>query len=332
MRARCLPVSTAVVLAVFACAVHAQSVISAHSGVIQYVEGDVAIDAQATQPKFAQFPEVKSGQILSTAEGRVEMLLTPGVFLRLAENSSVKMISNALSDTRLEVVNGSALIEVGELLPGNSITVVSGATEISLPKKGLYRIEADTARLRVYDGKAEVLKGEQKVTVKKGREVELDAPKLAAGKFDTKQTDAFYRWSGRRASYVAAANVTSAHVAGNSGYSSGFFSGRSFWSWNPYFGMFTFVPSSGIYQSPFGTSFYSPSMIRFLYIPRQSSPFGFAGGSRIGIGSQGMSRMGPGSLGNPGMSSAPRMAAPSMSPSSGGMSSPRSMSGGRTSR
>src|ERR1051326_8247865 len=84
----------------------AQSVISAHSGIIHYVEGEVSIDGNAIHPKFAEFPEVKAGQLVATAEGRVEILLTPGVFLRMAENTSVRMVSNALADTRLEVVSG----------------------------------------------------------------------------------------------------------------------------------------------------------------------------------------------------------------------------------
>src|SRR5579863_8699003 len=77
---------------VFAGGARAQSVISAHSGVIHYVEGDVTIDGSAVHPKFAEFPDVKSGQVLATEEGRVEVLLTPGVFLRLSENSSVRML------------------------------------------------------------------------------------------------------------------------------------------------------------------------------------------------------------------------------------------------
>ncbi|MEQ1949455.1 MAG: hypothetical protein ABL995_19850, partial [Bryobacteraceae bacterium] len=101
----------ALALVVLAAPVWAQAVISARSGIVHYVEGDVAIDGEATQPKFAQFPEVKNGQVLSTAEGRVEMLLTPGVFLRLSENSSVKMVSNSLANTRVEVLTGTALIE-----------------------------------------------------------------------------------------------------------------------------------------------------------------------------------------------------------------------------
>jgi len=305
----------------------AQSVISAHSGIVHYVEGDVSIDGQLTHPKFAQFPEVKPGQVLSTAEGRVELLLTPGVFIRLAENSSVKMIANALSDTRVEVVSGTALIEVGELLPDNAITLIAGSTQIALPKKGLYRIDAEPAQLSVYDGQALVSSSDQKVTAKKGREVDLDSGTLDVKKFDAKNTDAFYRWSGRRDSYIAAANVTSAHVASNSGYSSGFFGGRSAWSWNPYFGMFTFVPASGIYQSPFGSPFYSPSMIRFVYVPRMSSPFGYANGPP-GLASMTPGSFGSASLGGASAASAPRLAGPSMSPAPGGMVSPRSMSGG----
>src|ERR1700676_3978503 len=120
----------------------AQSVISAHSGVIHYVEGDVTIDGIPVHPKFAEFPDVKSGQLVATAEGRAEILLTPGVFLRMAENSSIRMLSNSLADTRLQVVSGSALVEVGELLEHNAISFEASGRHMELAKKGLYRINA----------------------------------------------------------------------------------------------------------------------------------------------------------------------------------------------
>src|SRR5579863_377171 len=93
-----------------------QSAISAHSGMVHYVEGKVLLDGQPVDPKFGEFPEVKNNQVLETAEGRAEVLLTPGVFLRIAENSSFKMLSNKLSDTALEMLSGSSLIEVDELM------------------------------------------------------------------------------------------------------------------------------------------------------------------------------------------------------------------------
>ncbi len=255
----------------FAGGARAQSVISAHSGVIHYVEGDVTIDGTAVHPKFAEFPDVKSGQVLATEEGRVEVLLTPGVFLRLTENSSVRMLSNALANTRLELVSGSALIEVAELLEHNAIAFDAAGAHIALAKKGLYRIDASPAQLRVFDGQAAVNLGADSLIARKGHQIDLDAAKLVDARFDVKDTDPFYRWSSRRADYVAAANVISARVASNSDYSSGFASGPSGWSWNPYFGMYTFLPANGVYFSPFGAAFYSPAAVNYFYFPQRTA-------------------------------------------------------------
>ena len=256
----------------------AQSVISAHSGVIHYVEGDVSVDGTPVHPKFAEFPDVKAGQLVATAEGRVEILLTPGVFLRMAENSSVRMLSNALADTRLEVVSGSALVEVGELLEHNAISFESSGVHMDLARKGLYRIDASPASLRVYDGQARVTSGPENLIARKGHQIDLGSAKLADSRFETKETDAFYRWSSRRAEYVAAANVISARVTSNSDYSSSFANNPGAWSWNPYFGMFTFLPSNGVYWSPFGSAFYSPATVWTAYVPQP----GLAVGRRIG--------------------------------------------------
>src|SRR5947199_7156899 len=101
------------VLLIGASSAWAQSVISAHSGVIHFVEGQVTLEGQPVQPKFAEFPDVKNGQTLAAQDGRAEVLLTPGTVLRIGENSSFKMVSNSRSDTRLQVLTGSAIIEVG---------------------------------------------------------------------------------------------------------------------------------------------------------------------------------------------------------------------------
>jgi hypothetical protein len=302
---------------VFSAAAWGQSVISAHSGVIHYVEGQVTVDGAAIHPKSTEFPDVKLDQVLTTEDGRAEILLTPGVFLRLPENSSVRMISNSLADTRIEIVSGSALIEVGQLLRNNAITIEVHGVQIGLPKQGLYRIDTDPARLRVYDGEARVTTEARKIDVKRGREVALDAPTLEARAFDAKSTDPFYRWSSRRSEYVAAANVISARTAINSGYGSGFASGGyGSWAFNPWFGMFTYLPASGIYWSPFGSRFYSPSVINYVYIPRTISapgpitavpraPATSAGLGGAGLGGGGGGRVGGG--GFPPGGASPRM-------------------------
>ncbi len=257
----------------------AQQVISAHSGVIHFVEGTVTLDGQPVQPKFAEFPDVKNGQTLAAEDGRAEILLTPGVILRIAENSSFQMVSNSRSDTRFTVLTGSALVEVGELLPSNSITVMYNDAHIELIKKGLYRIDSDPGKLRVYDGEARVTAASQTLTARKGREVLLGAV-LDMNGFDVKDTDAFLRWAARRSEYLAQANVSSARTASNlgySGYGSGYGYGNGMlgsgaWAYNPWYGMFTYMPyGSSMYYSPFGYPFYSPSNVGYFV------PSGFSG-------------------------------------------------------
>lgn len=267
------------------CAVSAwgQSAISAHSGMVHYVEGTVLLEGQPVDPKFGEFPDVKNDQLLQTEEGRAEVLLTPGVFLRLSENSSFRMLSNRLSDTAIEVLSGSVMFEVDELLKDNAITVKYKDATVALTKEGLYRVDADPARLKVYEGAAQVIYGTKTVDAHKGHQVALDETLLASS-FDTKDTDSFYRWASRRSEYVAAANVSSARSAGcnnsfasstsmncsglgNYGYGSTYGNPYGMWAWNPYFGMFTYIPGAGFGYNPFGWAFYSPYTVGLLYVP-----------------------------------------------------------------
>jgi hypothetical protein len=265
------------VLLVGATSAWGQQVISAHSGVIHFVEGQVSLDGQPVSPKFGEFPEVKNGQTLEAADGRAEVLLTPGVILRIAENSSFQMVSNNRTDTRLSVLTGSAIVEVGELLPSNAITVMYNGAHIELVKKGIFRIDSDPGKLRVYDGEARVTSGTQTLVARKGREVLLGAV-LDMNGFDVKDTDAFLRWASRRSESLAQANISSARTASGLGYSgssygsgygygSGMMGGGGAWAYNPFYGMFTYMPyGNGMYYSPFGYPFYSPSNVGY-YVP-----------------------------------------------------------------
>ena len=318
-----------------ATSVWAQQVISAHSGVIHFVEGQVTLDGQPVQPKFGEFPEVKNGQTLDAADGRAEVLLTPGVILRIAENSSFQMVSNSRSDTRLSVLTGSAIVEVGELLPSNAITVLYNGAHIELTKKGLYRIDSDPGKLRVYDGEARVTSGTQSLVARKGREVLLGAVLDMSG-FDTKDTDAFMRWASRRSEYLAQANVSSARSASGLGYSgSGYNSGYGYgsglmgggmWAFNPFYGMFTYMPyGNNMYYSPFGYPFYSPTNVGY-FVPSggfsgSAFPVGTATSAHYGTGTGSMAPRGSYGSSNGSGSSTPRGSFNTGSLTGGGMSS-----------
>ncbi len=97
---------------------YAQSVTSAHSGTLHYFEGEVSIDGTPVQSKVGKFQEVKEQGVLSTALGRAEVLLTPGVFLRLGENSSIKMLDTRLVSTRVDILSGNVMLESGRSANG----------------------------------------------------------------------------------------------------------------------------------------------------------------------------------------------------------------------
>ncbi|MGC8791842.1 MAG: FecR domain-containing protein [Bryobacteraceae bacterium] len=248
-----------------------QAVISAKSGLIHYVEGRVLLDGRQVQPKFGQFPHISPQSLLRTEAGRAEVLLSPGTFLRVAERTEFRLLSDRISDTALELLRGSVLIECAEMPKGSVLTVHSGQAVITIREDGLYRIDADPPELRVYGGQAVVESGGQAVTVKKGKAVALD-DSLIARKFDVKVGDPFFRWSKRRAETIAMANLASARSL----YESGVRLRSSSWYWNPYFGLFTFIPYRGIWSSPFGWRYYSP---REVYVsfepPRGRAPAGW---------------------------------------------------------
>jgi len=244
----------------FAAASVAQDVISAHSGLIHYTEGDVSLDGKTVARKAAEFPTMKEGQELRTDRGRVEVLLTPGVFLRVSENSAVRMVKNQLVDTKLELLEGSALLEVGELEKAQALAMAVGNANIEFSKKGLFRLDASPARIRVYDGSALLMRESERLTLKEGREALLDST-LTATKFDKEDDDAFYRWASRRSGYIAAANVVAAKRVSDGSMS---FTSSN-WVYNPYFGMFTFLPYGGMYMSPFGYRYYTPMTVGRVY-------------------------------------------------------------------
>jgi hypothetical protein len=309
MRFRAVGCSLGVLVAGSACA---QSVISSHAGVVQYVEGRAFLGDKPVEPKFGTFPDIKENQEFRTEDGRAEILLTPGVFLRLGENSSIRMLSNKLTDTRVEMLSGSAIVESTEMPKDNAVQLVYKKDAVSLQKQGLYRMDTEPARFQVFEGEAIVTDPSGQLTLRGGKQTNL-AGVLMAENFDRKadDQDALYRWSDRRASYVAQANVASASSAnagsgsygnyggyggygygfgglgfGGFGYNPGFLGG---WAFNPMFGMYTYMPYSGFGYSPFGYTYYSPTTVS--YAPSfGGSGYAYGGGASRIAGLTGASR------------------------------------------
>ena len=233
-------------------------------GSINYVEGQVLIGSKVIDPKSVGSAELKPGQSIKTEQGKVEILLTPGAFLRLGDNSSVKMISSGLTNTRVELQEGRAIVEVAEIHHENNLRVDLNGATTQLLKTGLYDFDLDRNQIRVFDGKATVQENGMQVEVNEGRELDLNARgSLKPEKFNEGMyQDDLYSWSNLRSEYLAEANSDAAQTyigGGSSWIGAG-------WYWNPWYDAYTFIPGSGIFYSPFGYGFYSPG---FVYL----SPF-----------------------------------------------------------
>lgn len=238
----------------------AQAVISAKAGVVNYTEGDVLVGGKTVEPKNGKFAEWKKAEELVTGEGRAEVLLTPGVFLRISENSKLVLEENRLSDTRVRLMQGSVLLECAELLQDNAVTLSYNGFNMAVRKAGLYRLDSDPATARAFEGELQVVGNGQSLLLRKGKVTQL-GNLLNADKFDSKMNDAFFRWASRRAEPLAIASFSSAKTI----YSSGSAWNYGGWMFNPYFGFFTYIPMRGYYNSPFGYRFYSPVVINNVY-------------------------------------------------------------------
>jgi len=237
--------------------------------------GSPASPGSILDSKSVGTAELVAGQTLATAAGKAEILLTPGVFLRVGSNSTVTMISPNLTDTHVGIVSGHAMVEVDEIHPENNIRVTQEGMTVRLVKTGLYDFNQRQNEMRVFDGKAVVKNNDKQITVKGGHEFNSSSgARRKAVKFDKKNyEDAdLYRWSSLRSAYVAEANVDAAGLYADSGYGPwgpGWWGAG--WYWDPWFDAFTFIPGDGIFFSPFGWGFYSPWCI-------WDAPYGYGWG------------------------------------------------------
>jgi hypothetical protein len=232
----------------------------ARPGSINYAEGQVTLNGQTIGSRQIGNVEAAPGQLLETQDGKAEMLLTPGVFLRLSDHSAVKMIAPSLTDTRVELVRGNAMVEADQVAKENHIDVMDHGATTLIQKHGIYSFKANQPTVAVFEGEAEVQQDDRTVELHKGKEVAVGSanPQLKVEKFDVNQaesTDSLYAWSKLRSEYVAEANMSMAQtiVVGSpySWYGTG-------WYWNPWFDSWAFMPGAGYLYSPFGFGFYSP--------------------------------------------------------------------------
>lgn len=199
-------------ISLLALPVQAQSVISTHSGIVYFFEGSVYLGDQVLQPHPGKFSSVPPGAELRTAEGRAEVLLTPGVFVRIGARSAIRMVANELSDTRVELLAGSALVDSAEPNSGTSVTLIYKNWSVRFLEQGVYRIDTDPPRLSILQGKAQVSAGTDKdVTV--GRDMNLPFASVLVPQPSTDwPRDALSAWAEDRQQSISADDAIATNI------------------------------------------------------------------------------------------------------------------------
>jgi hypothetical protein len=230
-------------------------------GAVNYVEGLVNLNGKPIDNSSVGNAMLQSGETLATLNGKAEVLLMPGVFLRLGEDTQVRMLMAGFVDVEVALDRGQATIEADYFPKENHLKVVGTMAVTDILKKGLYVLNPEPPFVQVLKGKAAVEFNGQRATAGESEQVvETPAGKLKAQYFNEKPVDdsSLVRWSRLRSQYEAQANIDAARaaVAENGWYGPG-------WYWGPEWGFWSYLPGDGMLYSPFGFGFYSPFYLGF---------------------------------------------------------------------
>lgn len=248
-------------------------VISARAGGVNAVTGRASMHARGISEwqQLTIKEDLETGDVVRTGiDGRVEMLLNPGSYMRIGENSEFELADNSLENLEVRLIRGTAIVEVTgaddeELLIG----ITTPHTRMSIVRRGLYRVNVvpgDTTELIVRKGRV-VLEGSH-TKVKGGNKVVFSSNSFSVAKLekaDKQNSDTIEGWSKDRAQTLAKANGKLSDRDLN-GYLSRanddfFFTrarGRSgLWMFNRSAGCFTFLPFTYGWGSPYGRGYSS---------------------------------------------------------------------------
>ena len=254
-------------------------VISARAGGINAVTGgtDVITRGGGGWEQLMITDDLKSGDRVRTAgDGRVEILLNPGSYLRVGGNSEVELLDNSLANLEIRLWRGTAIVEAtgADGLELN-IGISTPHTRVAIVRQGLYRLHVipdDATELIVRKGRV-ILSGSQ-TKVKGGNKIVFSATNVTVAKLtkdEKKQKDEVETWSKERAETLAKANrritdrmMSSAFASYGNPWDPWRPYGRAtgVWFFNPNAGCYTFLPFFYGFGSPYGSSYttaiYSP--------------------------------------------------------------------------
>lgn len=237
-------------------------VVSAKAGAVNFVEGKVTVTRKTGKSGYLlKTDELEIGDVVSTgADGRAEILLNPGSFVRLGQNSTFEFATTALEDLQLKLTGGSAMFEV---ITDNNFTfaVNTPKAKFYIVKTGVYRVDVlndGAGRIEVWKGRAQL--GDAAATeLKGGRQATLNGNQATVSRFDRDNKDALELWSKTRAKELDRVNARLQNSALRTSLMSSYYRTRwslydsyGLWIYSRFDGSYCFLPFGYGWSSPYG--------------------------------------------------------------------------------
>lgn len=267
-------------------------VISAKAGGINAITGQASVHSRGESDwqQLMITDDLDAGDRVRTDfDGRIEILLNPGSYLRVGGNSEVELSNNTLENLEVRLLRGTAIVEAtgADGLELN-IAISTPHTKLAIVRQGLYRVSVlpgDATELIVRKGR--VILSDSHTKVKGGNKVVFSATNVSVAKLtkeekklkDKEQVDV---WSKERAETLAKANrrinermLFSAFASFRD--SDPFSRSRlGFWFYNTRVGCYTFLPFYYGWSSPYGNSYWTT----VYYQPARNFPAGSNNGTQ----------------------------------------------------
>lgn len=235
-------------------------VISAKAGAVNSVVGRVMVSKVGMEPQLlTSQDDLSAGDTVETGiNSQAEILLNPGSYLRLGDDSRFTLVDNSLDRLLVKLVKGSMIIEAtGPDDARFQIRVTSGDQNLTIIRSGIYRfnVTSQSSELLVRKGRVMLRNGQ---LIKGGNKVTFANGSFVAAKLDKHDTDTFDLWSKQRADMLAQANrklsnrTLSGYLSRTWGW--GYF-GRTpwgLWTYSPFTQCYTFLPFYYGWSSPYG--------------------------------------------------------------------------------
>jgi hypothetical protein len=121
----------------------AQDVISAKAGLAYFVLGRVSIIGGGRLAIGPVNHQLNEGESLFSETGRAEVLLNPGTVLRIGDKTRIRMDGVELTDTRISIETGSAVVTVRQLPKLDRVEIHIGSAVVVIKSDGVYRLDAN---------------------------------------------------------------------------------------------------------------------------------------------------------------------------------------------